>query len=89
LPLVIICAYVWRRRKKIIYGFPVILFILFTANVFLSYNADTMEVVRHLFITQIVQQFIDIFMIAVLADLLYRIYKARKRIPEGFRRVAA
>ncbi len=48
--------------------FPLIFIIVFFFNVLLSYNADVFEVERHLFITNIVIQFLGILSFAVLID---------------------
>ena len=50
--------------------FPTFLVILFVANVFLSYNADTFEVKRHLFITQVMIQLLSVLSIAILVDVV-------------------
>ena len=58
------------RRKKLILLFPVILSLVFIANVFLSYNADALEVERHLFITVIMIQMLVFLSLALLGDTL-------------------
>ncbi|MCX6288112.1 MAG: hypothetical protein NTY96_13460 [Bacteroidetes bacterium] len=58
------------RRKKLILIFPVILSLVFLMNVFLAYNADALEVERHLFITMVVIQLIVFISLAILGDSL-------------------
>ena len=52
------------------YLLPLFLGILFFVNVFLSYNADTLEVERHLFITEIIIQFTFYITLIFLIDVL-------------------
>ena len=52
------------------YLLPLFLGILFLVNVYLSYNADTLEVERHLFITEIMIQFIFYITLIFLVDIL-------------------
>jgi hypothetical protein len=77
--LVTISSFLWYKRRRIIYGFPLILFILVAANALLSYNADTMEVNRHLFITGIMAELISLLVIFLCADYIIRGAKAGKR----------
>lgn len=65
--LVIICFLLIKKREKILF-FPILLFFLFTINALISYNADALEVKRHLFITQIVLEFINIISLILIID---------------------
>jgi len=58
------------RKKKLILVFPVILTLVFLMNVFLSYNADALEVERHLFMTMVMIQLISFISLALLGDSL-------------------
>ena len=57
----------WTTRN-ISLLFPPIFSLLFLFHVFLIYNADTLEVERHLFITMIMIQFLCIWSVALLID---------------------
>jgi len=59
------------RKKKLILIFPVILSFVFMVNVFISYNADALEVERHLFVTVVMIQLIVFLSLAILADSLF------------------
>lgn len=59
------------KEKRLIWLFPSVIITIFTANAFLVYFADSMEVERHLFITNIIIQFIGIFMVAFILDAEY------------------
>jgi len=56
------------RKRDPVLLFPVLLWLIFFANVFLSYNADAMEVERHLFITLIAVQLIGFISLALILD---------------------
>lgn len=58
------------KGNRYYYLLPLFLGILFFVNVFLSYNADTLEVERHLFITEIMIQFIFYITLIFLVDIL-------------------
>jgi hypothetical protein len=45
-----------------------LLWLIFFANVFLSYNADALEVERHLFITMIAIQLTGFISLALILD---------------------
>jgi len=60
------------RKKKLILIFPVILSLVFLLNVFLSYNADALEVERHLFLTGIMVQMIMFISLALIGDSLIK-----------------
>jgi hypothetical protein len=68
--LLIICLslYPFLKTKKIIYAFPAILFLLFFFNAMLSYNADGLEINRHLYITRIVLEFCCLITVALLVN---------------------
>jgi hypothetical protein len=51
--------------------FPGFLIVLFFAHVFLSYNTDTFEVKRHLFITQVMIQLTSILALTLLIDRIF------------------
>lgn len=67
--LLLLLFFVWKPRNYWSL-FPAFLMLLFLANVYLSYNADTFEVKRHLFITQVMIQLLSILSIAALADVI-------------------
>ncbi len=51
--LVLACMFAWYKVRNIYLLFPAFIALILFANVYLSYNADTMEVERHLYITRI------------------------------------
>jgi hypothetical protein len=64
-------------NKSKILLFPIIISLLFTINAFISFNADALEVIRHLFVTQIVLDFIGIISICILSDYLLSLYNSK------------
>jgi len=64
----IILLFIFYKEKLFICLFPAILIIIFTLNAILLYIADTLEVERHLFITNISIQFIGILSIVLIFD---------------------
>ena len=78
-----------RRRDRFLYAFPVILFIIFFFNAIMLYNADALEVDRHLFITNIMIQLIGFLSTVILLDNMdYLIIKKRlsllmKKLKQG------
>lgn len=59
-------------RKKEIYIFPFLLLVLLIINIFLSYNADTLEVERHLYLTQITIELIGLLSTLLLFQNLFK-----------------
>lgn len=64
----VILILVFIRDRVVFLLFPIILVIIFSINVLLSYNADAFEVERHLFITNIIIQFVGLLSVAILLD---------------------
>jgi hypothetical protein len=56
------------KTRKTYLLLPLVFGLLFLFNVFLIYNADTMEVERHLFITMIMVQLLSIWSVSLLID---------------------
>jgi hypothetical protein len=74
---VILLMLIFLKRKDPGLLYPVILAVTFAINIFLLYNADTMEVERHLFITMVMVQFISIWAYSLILDeCVRRIRKA-------------
>jgi hypothetical protein len=67
----------FRKRDPVLL-LPVLLWLIFFANVFLSYNADALEVERHLFITMIALQLIGFLSLAVILDNIDIVRKSSK-----------
>ena len=63
------------KNRNAFYSLPIILFIVFSFNVLLLYNADAMEVERHLYITEIMIQFIGFLCIFNLMEKINLIKK--------------
>jgi hypothetical protein len=66
--LALILIVLFIKRKDFILLFPVILIIMFAFNVLIIYNAEAMEVERHLIITQIAIQLIGIISSVLILD---------------------
>lgn len=64
----LLLVFLFFRKKDPVLLFPVLLWLIFIANVFLSYNSDALEVERHLFITMIAIQLIGITSIGLILD---------------------
>ncbi len=69
--LVGIIILIFRKSKKIIHILPSVYFIILICNIFLTYNADALEVERHLFITHIFIQFIGIYSVMLIFDYYF------------------
>jgi hypothetical protein len=65
--LVLLVLLFSKQRQQILLV-PVYLAIVSAFNVLLSYNADTLEVERHLFITGIMIQFLSIVALTLILD---------------------
>jgi hypothetical protein len=66
--LMILILYLFITNRKSSLLLPLVFCLLFLFNVFLMYNADTMEMERHLFITMIMVQLISIWAVSILVD---------------------
>jgi len=74
----ILVILVFIKRKAVLL-FPVLLYLIFLANVFLSYNADALEVERHLFVTMIAIQMIGVIAVALIFDQTLNSLPSRKK----------
>ena len=63
--------FLFIKEKRLVWLFPSVTIIIFTANAFLLYIADSMEVERHLFITNIIIQFVGILLVSFILDSEY------------------
>lgn len=66
--LAVILIILFIKKKDFILLFPIILMIMFTFNILIIYNAEAMEVERHLIITQIALQLIGIISSVLILD---------------------
>ncbi len=64
----ILLVILFFRKRDPILLFPVLLWLIFFANVFLLYNSDALEVERHLFITMIAIQLIGFISVGLILD---------------------
>jgi hypothetical protein len=64
----VLLVLLYSKQRQQILLVPVYLAIVSALNVLLSYNADTLEVERHLFITGIMIQFLSIVALALILD---------------------
>ncbi len=60
--------FLFIKEKRLVWVFPTVMIIIFTFNAFLIYNADSLEVERHLFITNIIIQFVGILLVSFILD---------------------
>ena len=56
------------KEKRLVWIFPTVVIIIFTFNAILLYISDAIEVERHLFITNIIIQFIGILLVSFIFD---------------------
>ena len=61
-------VFIFSKEKILIWLLPTVLIAIFTFNAFLLYIADSMEVERHLFVTNIMIQFIGILLVCFILD---------------------
>lgn len=66
--LLAISTYLYFRKRKFILIFPLVLSLLFLANVVLLYLADSLETERHQYMTIMIVQFIGIFSSVLILD---------------------
>lgn len=67
------------KTKQIKYIFLFLVFLLFTANAYLIYNADSMEIQRHLYITTIVFELASMLLILFAAEDFKLYLSSRKK----------
>lgn len=79
LALCVIIFWLYWKRKETSTAFilPLLMLVLTTANVFLSYNAEALEVERHMYYTTILIEIIGWVCVFVIADLVLDKYKER------------
>jgi len=65
---VLSCFYIWIKEKNTIYLLPLFFSFLFFLNALIVYNADTMEVERHLYTTVICREFISMFSLFLIVN---------------------
>jgi hypothetical protein len=58
----------FRKHKELILLFPLLLMIVFAIHALLAYNSDALEVERHLFITNIMIQFVGILSVLLILN---------------------
>lgn len=71
LVLALLLLWVYGRTKKTLLVLPLVFCVIFLFNVFLLYNADSMEMERHLFITMIMVQLLSIWCVGLLLDSVF------------------
>lgn len=67
----LLCSLLFLKSKDLRFLLPPVLIILTTGNVFILYNADAMEVDRHLFITRILMELIGFISISLVLGSQY------------------
>jgi len=68
--LILLLSRIFIKTLKPRLLLPILFSLLFLFNVILIYNADTMEVERHLFFTQVMVEFLSIWTVGLLIDEL-------------------
>lgn len=63
--------------KNALYAIPLLIAFLFLINALILYNADTMEVERHLYITQIIIQLLNIISFSLLINIFINLFKRK------------
>jgi hypothetical protein len=66
----LLLLFLFFKTKEIVYAFLASVFILCVVNALITYNADALEIKRHLFITTIILEFISISTLILLADYI-------------------
>jgi uncharacterized membrane protein len=79
--LILLVLIYWRWERSDHLLFPVLIGIMTLANVYLLYNADGLEVDRHLYITEVILQWNGILAVFFLAEAAYARYKSKRAIP--------
>lgn len=84
LVLVLVCVIMWYKFREIHLLFPAFICMLLIANVYLSYNADTMEVERHLYITRIGIEMMSLLSLGFLTHIFLKhrksLFSKEKRV---------
>jgi hypothetical protein len=68
LMLILSCVVLYTKQKREVLLVPVSLAVLFLINVLLVYNADALEVERHLYLTVVMIQLLGIIALAFVVD---------------------
>jgi hypothetical protein len=63
--------------KNIFYAIPLLIAFVFFINALILYNADTMEVERHLYITQIIIQLLNILSFSLLINIFINLFNKK------------
>ena len=63
--------------KNALYAIPLLITFLFFVNALILYNADTMEVERHLYHTQIIIQLLNIISFSLLLNIFINLFKRK------------
>ncbi len=85
LGLNVFLIYLFIKEKRLIWLLPSVLIAIFAFNAFLLYIADSMEVERHLFVTNIMIQFVGILSVCFILDSEFcnRILNKQKHLNNG------
>lgn len=76
--LVVVCFYFFIRSKRIGYLLPAVIAVLNIANALIVYNADALEVERHMFITGICTELTGILGIWLITEYAVSFYTDKK-----------
>lgn len=76
--LVICCVLLFIKKRTAFFLIPVVIIMLFFANVMLTYNADALEVHRHMYVNQIIIEFMPFVVIPYLIDYLLSFLPGRQ-----------
>ncbi len=69
--LLIFCLRIWQITSKDFYLLPMFFSVMMTANAYLSYNADSMEVERHMYLVPVTTELFSMFALFLLLHFLF------------------
>ncbi|MEO6424112.1 MAG: hypothetical protein ABIP40_01805 [Bacteroidia bacterium] len=73
------CLYFWIKKKKMFLLLPFILILMLIINIFINYNADTLEVERHMYMTRTISEFVSILCTYILVYYTFLLYSKRQK----------
>jgi hypothetical protein len=66
----IILLLIFRVQKKMVFVLPALLIFVFLLNIIITYNGDSLEKDRHLFITNVMIQFLSLWSTVMILDTI-------------------
>ena len=68
--MVLVCVRVWQLTRKDVYLLPMLFSLMMVANAYLSYNADTMEVERHMYLVPVAVELLSMLSLFMIIQYL-------------------